>query len=83
VSLVPSGRSAAIWTALAPWPGAASAECLGGGCYDGLVWLFGGAVLILVLVVAAIVLMFMQRWRAVLVIGALIAVTVVVVGLQM
>jgi hypothetical protein len=75
-------RRLAAAGAVMPLPGAAWAECLGSGCYDGLAWLFGGAIVILGLVIAAIVLMVLRRWRAVAVIGGLIAVTAAVVALQ-
>jgi hypothetical protein len=64
-------------------PGAARAECLGQGCYDGLAWLFGGAILVCILAVVAIVLMVMRRWRAAMIVAGVIAATVIVVALQM
>jgi hypothetical protein len=63
-------------------PGAAHAECLSSGCYDGVAWLLGGAILVCILAVVAIVLMVMRRWRMAMIVGGTILATVVVVALQ-
>ncbi|MGL4319266.1 MAG: hypothetical protein ACRCS3_00220 [Paracoccaceae bacterium] len=57
-------------------PGAAQAECLSGGCYDGLGWLLGGVAAIgLGLIVTLIVLLVKRKFTA-----ALILVGVCLVG---
>jgi hypothetical protein len=59
-------------------PLAAQAECLGQGCYSGLGILLGMAVAFVIGVVILVVLMFMRRWRAAQVLGAVLGCVMIV-----
>jgi hypothetical protein len=71
----------AVAGALPIAPQAAVAECLGGGCYDGIAMLAGLAVAWLLTLVVMVVLMFMRRWTGVWVAVALLAVIPVLAAL--
>jgi hypothetical protein len=63
--------------AIAGLPLAAQAECLGGGCYNGLGILIGLALGAVLLAIVVVVLLVMRRWTAAKIAGGLLACAVI------
>jgi hypothetical protein len=58
---------------------AAQAECLGQGCYSGIGLLIGSAIAFVIGVVLLVILIFLRRWGAVKILGALLGCVVLAV----